>query len=201
MPDPSRPGAPTRLRPGIPARALLSLALLALPLAGCGGAVAADQTAVAGAAVAVPGVDPVGLLDNLPDAATQGWELAGSGAAVDVTLDDIRETDPDRADRYAQAGFESGARLSLTRGQGDHIAVTVDRFRHAAAARQVEDWHVGSAGVTLDDGVSLVGTTAEGVTVLDDLLVRVVAIGEDAPDEDAVRSLLDATSRVVRPRA
>lgn len=192
MPDPTRPGAPTRT--------LLGLVLLAVPLGGCGTAAVADRTEVAGAAVAFPGIDPAGLLDDLPEAARAGWQLAGVGAAVDVTIEDIRAADPERADRYTQAGFESGARLSLTRGDGDHLAVMVDRFRHAAAARQVEDWHVGSSGMTLDDGVSLVGTTAEGVTVLDDLLVRVVAIGEEAPDEDAVRALLAATTRVVRPR-
>lgn len=193
MPDPSRPGAPTRM--------LAALFLLGLPLTGCSGAGAADQTAVAGAAVAVPGLDPAGLLQSLPEAATAGWQLADSGSVHEVTLEDIRTTDPERADRYVQAGFESGARLSLSRGEGDHIAVMVDRFRHAAAAHQVEDWHVGSAGMTLDQGVSLVGTTAEGVAVLDDLLVRVVAIGVDAPDEETVRALLDATSRAVRPRA
>lgn len=192
---------PDTTRPGAAARTLVALSLLALPLAACTDRAEADQTAVAGAAVAVPGVDPTGLLDNLPPTATEGWELAGGGSAVEVTLADIRATDPERADRYAQAGFEAGARLSLARGEDDRVAVMVDRFRHAAAAHQVEDWHVTAMGVTLDDGVSLVGTTAEGVAVLDDLLVRVVAIGDEAPDEDAVRALLTATTQVVHPRA
>lgn len=182
MRDDARPSTTVRL---------VAVALLA---AGCGAASAepAPETGVAGAAVTVGGLDPVRLLSDLPASATRGWEVVGAGEPVPVTLSDIDLKNGERADVYAEAGFEAGARLSLARGDEDRIAVMIDRFTHAAAAREVGDWHLASAGVTLVDGVSRIGTTAEGVVVLQDLLVRVVAVGADAPDEDAVRRLMDA---------
>lgn len=200
-----REHVPSPRTPSPTSTAFVSALLLAsLLAAGCGTALAGTpaRTNVAGSAVtAVSGLDPVTLLADLPDAVTAGWEVAGAGAPVPVTLADIRQTDSDRADRYAAAGFQAGARLSLSRGDADRIAVMVDRFPHAAAARQVGDWHLSSAGVTLADGVSLVGTTAEGVVVLEDMLVRVVAIGEEVPDEDTVRTLMAAAEEVLAPRS
>lgn len=180
-------------------RAILPVALvLALGAAGCGGA-SVDRTGVASAAVAVAGVDPAALIDALPDEVTDGWTVHGTGDPVAVTLDDVRVADPGRADHYARAGFDAGARVSLTRGEGDRIAVVVERFAHAGAAREVFDWHVAETGGTIVDGVSRIGSTAEGVVVLDDLLVRVVAVGEEAPDEDTVRALLAAAQGITDP--
>jgi hypothetical protein len=188
--------------PTAPRARLAGLALAALVVAACGTAVAeTPDDAVGVAGVAVSGIDPAGLLADLPNAAAPGWEVVGSGGPVPVTLEDIRSGDEQRAVQYADAGFEVGARLSLARGDGERIAVIVDRFPHAAAAHQVEDWHVSSHGMTMVDGISRVGTTAEGVMVLDDLLVRVVAVGEQAPDEGAVRGLMRAARQAANPRA
>lgn len=182
--------------------ASVALAVGAVLVVGCTGTTGSDdRTRVAGAAVAVAGLDPSALLAAIPDAATAGWQVAGAGEPVPVTLDDVRLNDGDRADRYAEAGYVAGARLSLARGDADRLAVMVDRFPNAAAARQVGDWHLSSRGFALEeDGVSRIGATAEGMVVLQDLVVRVVGIGEQAPD-DTVRRVLDAVEAVVTPRA
>jgi hypothetical protein len=188
-------------RPGARVLSPLVLGGLAIVLAGCGTAVAepSARTAVAGHAVGVDGLDPVAVLGQLTDTLRGGWVVAGAGAPVRVTIDDVRTADPTRAQRYTEADFEGGARLSLARGEHDRIAVVADAFPHAAAARQLADWHVVANGLTFANEVSRVGSTAEGVVVLDDLLLRVVAVGEEAPDEDAVRTLLDAARKLPMP--
>lgn len=176
--------------------------LLAVVLAGCGTASAtASGGSRAGAHVAATGLDPKVLLDALPEDVTPGWRRADDGAAVAVSLDEVAVADAARASRYAEAGFEVGARLSFARGDADRLAVMVDRFPHPAAAHQVQDWHLSSAGITLVDGVSQVGTTAEGVLVVEDMLVRVVAVGPSAPDADVVRGVLQALRDAALPRA
>lgn len=174
--------------------------LLALVLAGCSSAAAsAALDGGTGEPVAATGLDPVVLLDAVSDDIAPGWDRTDEGGAVAVGLDEVELADGSRARRYAEAGFEAGARLSLARGDDDRLAVMVDRFPHPAAARQVEDWHLSSAGTTLVDGVSQVGTTAEGVLVVEDLLVRVVAVGAGAPDPDLVREVLDAIRAAALP--
>ncbi len=204
-----RPARPTRLgsvrhgsvRPGSALAAPSLIAVLAATLlsAGCSAAAAGAPLDVAGARVAATGLDPRALLDSLPAAVTPGWQRTDGDGAVAVTLDDVRLADGDRAQRYAEAGFEAGARLSLDRGADEHLAIMVDRFPHPAAAHQVEDWHLSSTGVAMDDGVSLVGETAEGVLVIEDLLVRVVQVGEEA-DPVVVRGVLAAIRDEVLPR-
>lgn len=174
--------------------------LLAVALAGCGTTtVGASLGGGAGAPVAATGLDPLVLLDMLPDDVAPGWQRSDGGNAVAVGLDEVELADSTRARRYAEAGFEAGARLSFARGDQDRLAIMVDRFPHPAAAHQVEDWHLSSTGTTLVDGVSQVGTTAEGVLVIEDLLVRVVAVGTGAPDTDAVRGVLDAIRSAALP--
>ena len=174
--------------------------VLTLLLVGCGGAaISAPLGAGAAAPVAATGLDPRVLLDSLPEDMTPGWQRADGGTAVEVTLDEVRLADASRAEQYAEAGFEAGARLSLARDD-DRLAIMVDRFPHPAAAHQVEDWHVGETGMTLVDGVSQVGTTAEGVLVVEDLVVRVVAVGAGDPDVELVRSLLEAVREAALPR-
>ena len=174
--------------------------LLVLLLVGCGGAaISTPLGAGAAAPVAATGLDPLVLLDSLPEDLTPGWQRTDGGAAVEVTLAEVRLADTARAQQYVEAGFEAGARLSLARDD-DRLAIMVDRFPHPAAAHQVEDWHVGTTGMTLDDGVSQLGTTAEGVLVVEDLVVRVVAVGAGDPDVELVRSLLHAVRDAALPR-
>ena len=189
-----RPAAPAR-RPTVPLAAALVAALLG---AGCSAAAGAPL-GVTGAPVAATGLDPRALLDSLPAEVTPGWHRT-DGAAVAVTLDDVGLDDTARAARYAEAGFEVGARLSLARGAAEHLAIMVDRFPHPAAAHQVADWHLASTGTATDDGISLVGDTAEGVLVIEDLLVRVVEVGDGAADPEVVRQVLAAIRAEVLPR-
>lgn len=191
------------MRAGMPHRshlAVLAVAVLSLVAPGCSAEPARDHTGVAGTAVLASGLDPVELLADVSGWATAGWHVSGGPGPVEVTVDDLRPEDAERAARYAEAGFQAGARLSLVRGEADRMAVMVDRFPHAAAARQVEDWHRATRGGTWDGGVSRVGATAEGVMVIEDLLVRVVAVGAVAPDEAAVRDVLAAVHEAVLPR-
>lgn len=191
------------MRAGMPHRshlAVLAVAVLSLVAPGCSAEPARDRTGVAGTAVLASGLDPVELLADVSRLATAGWHVAGGPGPVAVTVDDLRPEDAERAARYAEAGFQAGARLSLVRGEEDRMAVMVDRFPHAAAARQVEDWHRATRGGAWDGGVSRVGATAEGVMVIEDLLVRVVAVGAVAPDEAAVRDALAAVREAVLPR-
>ena len=189
-----RPAAAVRRPTTVPTAALV----VALLGAGCSAAAGAPL-GVTGAPVAAAGLDPRALLDSLPVEVTPGWHRT-DGAATEVTLDALRSDDTARAARYAEAGFEAGARLSLARGTAEHLAIMVDRFPHPAAAHQVEDWHLASTGVSSDDGVSVIGETAEGVLVIEDLLVRVVEVGDGAADPDVVRQVLAAIRAEVLPR-
>ncbi len=188
-------------RPTHPRPHRAAVLLLAVAMAGCGtAAVSAPLDGAAGAPVAATGLDPQVLLDTLPEDVASGWRRTDGGSAVAVGLDEVELADGERARRYVEAGFEAGARLTFTRGE-DHLAVMVDRFPHPAAAHQVGDWHLSSTGASFEDGVSQVGTTAEGVLVIEDLLVRVVSVGAAAPDADVVRDLLEALRSAVLPAA